>query len=408
MAHWEEQYSILERQLKDQGVDVAIARRRLASQRIETPSWGYADSGTRFGVFRQPAAARDVFEKLSDAACVHKFTGVTPSVALHIPWDYCEDWDKLKAYAQNLGLQIGAINPNLFQDDCYKFGSYCNTDLKVRRKARTHVLECIEIMKALDSRILSMWFADGTNYAGQGDFIRRKRWMEEELAVAYTKLPKDTKMLIEYKLFEPSFYHTDIADWGMAYTFATKLGAQAQVLVDLGHHAHGVNIEHLVAFLIDEDKLGGFHFNNRKYADDDLITGTVNPYELFLIYAQLARAEVDPKRPRNFAYMIDQNHNLEGKLEAMVKTVENIQWAYAQALLVDDKKLKKAQETGDVILAEKILTDAYRTDVFPLLASVRVEMGRDPEPLMALRRSREVEKRAIVRSKGKKKIANCE
>ncbi|MCX7805124.1 MAG: L-rhamnose isomerase [Planctomycetota bacterium] len=397
MARWEDRYRILEKQLMDRGVNVAEVRLRLKNLRIETPSWGYGDSGTRFGVFRQPAAARDIFEKLEDAACVHRFTGVTPSVALHIPWDKCDDWNRLKAHAKSLGLSIGAINPNLFQDECYKFGSFCNADPKVRRRAREHVLECIAIMKKLGSRVLSLWFADGTNYPGQGDFVSRKRWMQEELAAVYAKLPKDAQMLIEYKLFEPAFYHTDIADWGMAYVFASKLGPRAKVLVDLGHHAHGVNIEHLVAFLIDEDRLGGFHFNNRKYADDDLMTGSVNPYELFLICVQLAAAEADPKSPKEFAYMVDQSHNLEGKLEAMVRTVENIQWAYAQALLVDRKALKEAQENGDVVGAENVLVEAYRTDVFPLLASVRVEMGRDPEPLKALRAGGEVEKRARER-----------
>jgi L-rhamnose isomerase/sugar isomerase len=381
-------YRYLADQLAGRGVDVEAVKATLRAQRIETPSWGYGDSGTRFKVFAWPGAARDVYEKLADAAFVHRLTGVAPSVALHIPWDYVEDWPALKGYAAGQGVQIGAINPNVFQDDAFKFGSACHPDPTVRRRAVERMLECVEIMKATGSDILSLWFADGTNYAGQDSIRARKRRMEAALAEVYAALPEGSRMLIEYKFFEPAFYHTDLADWGMAATMARKLGPQAQVLVDTGHHAQGTNVEHIVAFLLDEGLLGGFHFNSRKYADDDLIVGTVNPFELFLIYNELVGAAQDDDGAvsacaRNVAYMIDQSHNVEPKLEAMVQSVLNCQTAYAKALLVDREALAARQAGQDVLGAYRVLTDAYETDVRPLLAQVRVEMGLDPDPIAA-------------------------
>jgi L-rhamnose isomerase/sugar isomerase len=378
--------------LSARGVDVEAVKSALKAQRIETPSWGYGNSGTRFKVFAWPGAARNVYEKLADAAFIHRLTGVAPSVALHIPWDKVDDWAALKEYAAGLGLHIGAINPNLFQDDVYKFGSVCHPDPAVRRRAVEHVLECVAIMKATGSGILSVWLADGTNYAGQDSIRARKRRMEEALAEVYAALPAGSRMLIEYKFFEPAFYHTDLADWGMAATVARRLGPQAQVLVDTGHHAPGTNVEHVVAFLLDEGLLGGFHFNSRKYADDDLIVGTVNPFELFLIYNELVAAERDADETvsacaRNVAYMIDQSHNVEPKLEAMLQSVLNCQAAYAKALLVDRRALAARRAGQDVLGAYRVLAEAYETDVRPLLAQVRIEMELELDPIAAYRAS---------------------
>jgi L-rhamnose isomerase/sugar isomerase len=374
------------------GLDLQSIKTRLKKQHIETPSWGYGNSGTRFHVFPWPGAARTTQEKLADAAMVHKLTGVAPSVALHIPWDKVDDWPSLKKYAAEIGIQIGAINPNVFQDEVYKLGSICHPDASVRCNAIAHILECVEIMKTTGSRDLSLWFADGTNYAGQDDFRGRKHRMQEALAKVYAALPAGTRMLIEYKFFEPAFYHTDLADWGLAYMMTIKLGEKAVVLVDTGHHAHGTNIEHIVATLLDEGKLGGFHFNNRKYADDDLIVGSVNPFELFLIYNELVEAEqsnnpIIAACAKNVAYMIDQSHNIEPKIEAMVQSVVNCQVALAKALLVDRKALAERQAAQDVLGAHRELVNAYELDVRPLLAQVREEMGLHPDPIVALRES---------------------
>ena len=386
-GNMEELYSALEEKLRSKGIDVKLVKAKLKSQHIETPSWGYGDSGTRFKVFKQPGAARNVWEKLQDAAQVHKFTGVTPTVALHIPWDKVDDWRALSDYAKELGIGIGAINPNLFQDDEYKLGSVCNPDPKVRRKAIDHMLECVEIMKITGSTVLSVWLADGTNYPGQDDFRRRKGYLYESLKEVYDAMPDGTRMLLEYKFFEPAFYHTDLCDWGTAYLISQKLGPKAQVLIDLGHHPLGTNIEFIVAWLLDEGKLGGFHFNSKKYADDDLTVGSINPYELFLIYNELVSVELDPNLESDVAYMIDQSHNIKPKIEAMIQSVDTLQRAYAKALIVDRKSLREAQEMGRVVDAEEILKEAYLTDVRPLLWKIRREMGLDPDPLKAFRRS---------------------
>lgn len=392
----------IEKRCEQHGLDIEKIKSRLKKQHIETPSWGYGDSGTRFRVFPWSGAARTAREKLSDAAMVHKLTGVAPSVALHIPWDKVDDWLALKSYASEIGIELGAINPNVFQDEAYKFGSICHTDAKVRRMAVDHMLECVDIMKATGSRDLSLWFADGTNYAGQDSFRARKARMQEALQEVYDALPDGTRMLIEYKFFEPAFYHTDLADWGIAYMLASKFGDKAKVLVDTGHHAQGTNIEHIVATLLDEDKLGGFHFNNRKYADDDLIVGTVNPFELFCIFNELVDAEMSDSKvaascAREVAYMIDQSHNIEPKIEAMVQSVINCQVAMAKALLVDRKALAKQQAAGDVLGAYRELNNAFECDVRPLLAQVREEMGLHPEPLTALKENKYQQKIAEER-----------
>ena len=381
-----EQFSVLTEVLSDQGIHVEGVKDKLKAQEIETPSWGYGNSGTRFGVFKQPGAARDVHERLSDAAQVHKMTGVCPGVALHIPWDKVDDYDALQQEAAGLGVHIGAINPNVFQEYDYKLGSFGHRDPNVRQKALDHMYECIDIMQRTNSKVLSLWFADGTNYPGQDDIIERKRRFEECLGKTHAALPDDSRMLIEYKFFEPAFYHTDIADWGMALNFALKAGPKAEVLVDLGHHPLCTNIEHLVALLLDEERLGGFHFNNCKYADDDVTTGSVNLYEVFLIYHEILNAE-RRGTAANIAYMIDQSHIIKPKVEAMIQSVLNIQTAYARALLVDRAALAAAQAEDDTVAGEEILRNAYDVDVRPLLAVIREELGAETDPLGSYRQS---------------------
>jgi L-rhamnose isomerase/sugar isomerase len=388
--NYHDSYNLLADSLTQQGLDMPGILAALRVQKIETPSWGYANSGTRFKNFPWAGAARTTREKIDDAAMVHKMTGIAPSVAVHIPWDKPEDGDYVafRQYAEAQGIRIGAVNPNVFQDDEYRLGSLGNPNPAHRELALDHLLECCKIMEKVESDILSLWFADGTNYAGQDSLRGRKRRFEAGLTQVYAQLPETGRMLIEYKFFEPAFYSTDIPDWGTAYALALKLGARAQVLVDLGHHASGVNIEQIVAFLLDEGKLGGFHFNNRKYADDDLIVGSVNPYELFLIFNELTGAalgEDDSARStaQNVAYMIDQSHNIEGKLAPMILSVLNCQEAYAKSLLVPRAKLATAQQAGDVLGAHHILNEAYRTDVRPLLAKVREEMSVPIDPLAA-------------------------
>jgi len=394
---WREQYRVLAENLAAKGLDVAEIRGALKAQRIETPSWGYGDSGTRFKVFPQAGAARTAFEKLEDAAQVQRFTGITPSVALHIPWDLVDDWSALQDHAASLGLTLGAINPNLFQDEDYKLGSLTHPDARVRNKAIQHCLDCIDIAKTLDSDIISLWLADGTNYPGQDSFRRRKRRLEDALRTIYEAMPAPMRLLIEYKFFEPAFYHTDLGDWGTSLLMAQKLGERAQVLVDLGHHPLGTNIEQIVAYLIDEERLGGFHFNSKKFADDDLTVGSINPYELFLIYNELIDGERDENVEMNVAYMIDQSHNVKPKVEAMIQSIVNCQIAYARALIVDRQALAEAQDAGDIVRAEEILLDAFRTDMRPLLAAVREEMGVAMDPLAAYRKSGYLEKVAAER-----------
>lgn len=369
----------------------------LANQKIETPSWGYGNSGTRFKTFAAPGAARTIWEKVDDAAEVHRLTGIAPSIALHIPWDKVSDFSELSQYAAAKGISIGAINPNVFQKDEYKLGSLCNPDHAVRETALAHLLECVEIMSKTGSQDLSLWFADGTNYAGQDDIRRRKRHFREGLQAVYDALPDGKRMLLEYKFFEPSFYFTDVFDWGAALNHCQALGDKAQVLVDLGHHAQGVNIEAIVAFLLDEGKLGGFHFNARRYADDDLIVGSTNPYELFCIYAELVAAELSSDQvasttAKQVAYMIDQSHNIEPKLEAMVQSVLNCQEAFAKALLIDRKALTQAQQEGDVLGAHRILNGAFQSDVRPLLAEFREKNNIPVDPIKELRKGEYVDR----------------
>jgi L-rhamnose isomerase/sugar isomerase len=363
---------------------VSAVKAALKTQAIETPSWAYGNSGTRFKVFAQPGVPRSPREKLDDAARVHEHTGVAPTVALHIPWDRVDDYAALAKHAENQGVKLGAINSNVFQDDDYKLGSVTHPDPAVRRKATDHLLECVDVMDATGSRDLKLWFSDGTNYPGQDDVTARQDRLAEALTEVYERLGEGQRMLLEYKLFEPAFYSTDVPDWGTAYAHCLKLGSKAQVVVDTGHHAPGTNIEFIVAFLLREGKLGGFDFNSRFYADDDLMAGAADPFQLFRIMHEVVKGGgYSP----DIAFMLDQCHNIEPKIPAVIRSVMNVQEATAKALLVDAEALAQAQADGDVLGAHAVLMDAYNSDVRPLLAEVREEMGLDPDPLAAYRRS---------------------
>ncbi|GGS94604.1 L-rhamnose isomerase [Planobispora rosea] len=375
-------------------------KRALREQRIETPSWAYANSGTRFKVFAQPGVPRDPYEKIADAAVVHRLTGVAPTVALHIPWDRVDDYAALAKYASDRGVALGAINSNVFQDDDYKLGSVTNPDPRVRRRAVDHLLECVGIMDATGSRDLKLWFSDGTNYPGQDDIRARQDRLAEALSEVYDRLGAEQRMLLEYKLFEPAFYTTDVPDWGTAYAHCLRLGPRAQVVIDTGHHAPGTNIEFIVAFLLREDKLGAFDFNSRFYADDDLMVGSADPFQLFRIMNEIVAA--DALRPEyGIAFMLDQCHNIEPKIPAIIRSVMNVQEATAKALLVDREALAAAQAAGDVLGANAVLMDAYDTDVRPLLAGLRADLGLDPDPIAAYRRSGYAEKIAAERVGGR-------
>ena len=360
--------------------DTAGVKAALRTQRIELPSWAFGNSGTRFKVFAQPGVPRDAFEKVADAAQVHRFTGIAPRVALHIPWDAVDDYGELAKHAQDLGITLGTINANVFQDDDYKLGSVCHPDPRVRRKALDHLLACVDIMDLTGSRDLKLWFADGTNYPGQDDFRARQDRLAEALAAVYQRL------VLEYKLFEPAFYHTDVPDWGTAYAHCLKLGPKALVVVDTGHHAPGTNIEFIVAFLLREQKLGAFDFNSRFYADDDLMVGAADPFQLFRIMHQVVRGGgYEPEA--GICFMLDQCHNIEPKIPGQIRSVLNAQEATAKALLVDAEALAAAQRAGDVLGANGVLMDAYNSDVRPLLADLRASQGLDPDPMAAYARS---------------------
>jgi len=371
--------------------DLTAVKSVLRAQRIELPSWAFGNTGTRFKVFAQPGVPRTPQEKIEDAAQVHKFTGVAPSVAVHIPWDRVDDYAALASYAAAAGIAIGTVNANVFQDDDYKLGSVANPDPAVRAKALKHLLDCVDIMDATGSRDLKLWFADGTNYPGQDDIRGRQDRLAEALAVVYQRLSPTQRMLLEYKLFEPSFYTTDVPDWGTSLLHCTALGPRAAVVVDTGHHAPGVNIEFIVAILLRAGRLGGFDFNSRFYADDDLMVGAADPFQLFRILHEVTAA--DGLRPEaGIAFMLDQCHNIEPKLPAQIRSVMNVQEATAKALLIDSGVLAAVQRAGDVLGAHAVLMDAYNTDVRPLLAELRADMGLDPDPIAAYHRSGYAEK----------------
>jgi L-rhamnose isomerase / sugar isomerase len=414
--------------------DLSEAKDALKNHQIELPSWAFGNSGTRFKVFGQPGVPRTPYEKADDAAQVHKYTGVAPRMAVHIPWDKADDYDDLAAYAAARGISIGAVNANVFQDDDYLLGSVCNPDHRVRGKAIGHLLECVDIMDATGSKDLKLWFADGTNYPGQDDIAARQDRLAEALDAVYKRLAPDQRLLLEYKLFEPAFYTTDVPDWGTALLHCQALGPKAQVVVDTGHHAPGVNIEFIVALLLKAGRLGGFDFNSRFYADDDLMVGSADPFQLFRIMHEVVKANAlvppappaeitasgpcaseiadhqapygvpndplsasqagtpeitasgarakDAARP-HVAFMLDQCHNIEPKIPAQLRSVMNVQEATAKALLVDGDALRAAQQGGDVLAANAALMDAYNTDVRPLLVQLREEMGLHPNPVAA-------------------------
>jgi L-rhamnose isomerase/sugar isomerase len=368
-----------------------LAKRALRALRIETASWAYGNSGTRFKVFPQEGVPRDPYEKIADAATVHRFTGVAPTVALHIPWDRVTGYAELAAAAADQGIALGTINTNVFQDNDYKLGSVTNPDAAIRRKAIAHMLECVDIMDQTGSRDLKLWFSDGTNYPGQDDVRTRQERLAVALRETYDRLGSGQRMLLEYKLFEPAFYMTDVPDWGTAYLHCEQLGDRAQVVIDTGHHAPGTNIEFIVAMLLRAGRLGGFDFNSRFYADDDLMVGAADPFQLFRIMHEIVLADaLDAKA--GIAFMLDQCHNIEPKIPAVIRSVMNVQEATAKALLVDHDALRAAQDNGDVLEANAALMDAYNTDVRPLLRELREDMGLDPDPIAAYRRSGYYEK----------------
>jgi L-rhamnose isomerase/sugar isomerase len=367
------------------------AKSVLRTQRIELPSWAFGNSGTRFKVFTQRGVPRDPFEKIADASRVHAYTGVAPSIALHIPWDAVDDYGALGRAASDAGITLGTVNANVFQDDDYMLGSVTNPDPAVRRKALDHLLACVDVMDQTGSRDLKLWFSDGTNYPGQDSIRARQDRLAEALAVVYERLSGEQRLILEYKLFEPAFYTMDVPDWGTSYAHCLQLGERAKVCVDTGHHAPGTNIEFIVAILLRAGKLGAFDFNSRFYADDDLIVGAADPFQLFRILFEVVNAGA-LAADSDIAFMLDQCHNIEPKIPGQIRSVMNVQEATAKALLVDTDALEAAQAAGDVLGANAVLMDAYNTDVRPLLAELRQEAGLDPDPMAAYARSGYAEK----------------
>jgi L-rhamnose isomerase/sugar isomerase len=365
---------------------LAAARSALAQQTIELPSWAFGNSGTRFKVFAQQGVPRDPFEKIADAAQVHRYTGVAPRVSLHIPWDLVDDYDALARHAKDLGVQIGAINSNLFQDDDYMLGSLTHPDARVRAKAVQHHVQCVDVMRATGSTDLKLWLPDGLNYPGQDSIRARQDRLAESLQEIYAALDPEHRLILEYKFFEPAFYSTDIPDWGTSLLHCLALGERAMVVLDTGHHAPGTNIEFIVAQLLRHGRLGAFDFNSRFYADDDLMVGAADPFQLFRIMHEIVQSgALAPDSGVNF--MLDQCHNIEPKIPGQIRSVMNVQEATAKALLVDTTALTAAQQSGDVLGANGVLMDAYNTDVRPLLADLRVEQGLDADPMGAFARS---------------------
>ena len=375
--------------------------RALDSFRIELPSWGFSNTGTRFGKYLQPAAALTIDEKFADAAEVHRLTGVCPTLALHVLWDLpngAADVERIRSLAARHGIEPGSINPNLFEDQQYKFGSFGNPDPGVRARALGHARDSAAIARQLGSRDIVLWFADGSNYPGTANIRQRKQWFEENLRALHADVDADQRLLVEYKPFEPAFYHTDVADWGMALAFARAAGPRARVLVDTGHHYQSQNIEQIVAWLLAEGMLGGFHFNDRRYADDDLTLGSIDPYQVFRIFHEILFFEAESGTRADIAYMIDQSHNLKGKIEAMIQTVVHAQELYAKAALVDHDTLGAAQAQSELVRAESVLRDAFSTDVRPAIEEWRRGRGMPADPLAAFRQSGYLER--ITASRG--------
>jgi L-rhamnose isomerase/sugar isomerase len=382
------------------------ASRALDDFRIEIPSWGFANTGTRFGKFVQPAAATTLEEKFSDAAEVLRLTGATPTLALHVLWDLpkgLSDVSEVKHLEQQYGLRAGSINPNLFQDQEYKFGSLCNPSAEIREHATRHVLDSIEIAKGLGSRDIALWLADGSNYPGTQSIRNRIAWLQQALRTAHDHLAQDQRLLIEYKPFEPAFYHTDIADWGMSSHLAREAGPQAFVLVDTGHHYLSQNIEQIVTWLLHLNLLGGFHFNDRRYADDDLTLGSIDPYQVFRIFHELQEHSSKESNRGAVGYMVDQSHNLKGKIEATVQTVVTAQELWLKAALIDRELLAHHQQSCDLVAAEELFRGAFWRDVRPLAAAWREAHGLPANPLTALREDGYVDR--ITRERGSRTSA---
>lgn len=378
---------------------VNLAFQALDAFQIEIPSWGFANTGTRFGKFVQAAAASTIEEKFADAAEVNRLTGVTPTLALHVLWDLpngVKDVPEVKGLERRYGIRSGSINPNLFQDQEYKFGSLCNPSAAIREQATAHVLDSIRIGAALGARDVSLWLADGSNYPGTQSIRKRIGWMEEALCTCHDRLAPNQRLLVEYKPFEPAFYHTDIADWGMSSHLSRTAGPQARVLVDTGHHYSAQNIEQIVAWLLHTGLLGGFHFNDRRYADDDLTLGSIDPYQIFRIFHEIHSAAADGLT-LDVAYMIDQSHNLKGKIEAMVQTVVTAQEIYLKAALIDRQRLAELQQSCDLVAAEELFRGAFWRDVRPLTRAWREARGLAADPLHALAESGYVERIAAER-----------
>lgn len=384
-----------------------IAAAALEQLAIELPSWGLANTGTRFGKFLQAAAATTLEEKFADAAQVHRLTGSCPTLALHVLWDLpggITDVPHVQALAAQHGIRAGSINPNLFQDQRYKHGSVGNPDPAVRAEALAHLRESVDIARQLGSRDISLWFADGSNYPGTQHIRHRKRWFAEALSLVHERLAPGQRMLVEYKPFEPAFYHTDIADWGMALLLAREAGPQAHVLVDTGHHYQSQNIEQIVAWLLDEGRLGGFHFNDRRYADDDLTLGSIDPYQVFRIFNEIQQVAWEKGEPPDLAYMVDQSHNLKGKIEAMIQTVRTAQELWVKAALVDREALADHQAACRLVEAERCLTEAFATDSRPLVTAWATAKGLPADPFVAFRESGYLE--VITRQRGERNLAS--
>ena len=362
--------------------DLSAIAFQLDEQAIELPSWAFGNSGTRFKVFAQAGVARNVFEKIEDAAQVHKYTGLAPKVALHIPWDRTENYRALREHAESHGVALGTINSNTFQEEDYKLGSLTHSDAKIRQKAIDHHFACIDVMDEIGARDLKIWLADGTNYPGQGDIRSRQKWLAESLHRIYERLGQQQRLVLEYKFFEPAFYHTDVPDWGTAYAHVTALGERAVICLDTGHHAPGTNIEFIVAQLLRLGKLGSFDFNSRFYADDDLIVGAADPFQLFRILFEVVRGGGYGRRS-TVGFMLDQCHNIEDKISGQIRSVLNVQEMTARALLVDQRALESAQSKGDVLAANAIYMDAFYTDVRPFLASWRESRRLPADPMDA-------------------------
>jgi L-rhamnose isomerase/sugar isomerase len=383
-----------------------IVFRALDAFQIELPSWGFAQTGTRFGKFLQPAAATTIEEKFSDAGQVNALTGICPTIALHVLWDFPAGVGGVKEVQRlgsKYGVRPGSINPNVFQDQIYQHGSLGNPDPAVRGAALQHLLDCVEISRALGSRDLSLWFADGSNYPGTQNIRRRRKWFEEGLTALHARLGDGQRMLVEYKPFEPAFYHTDIGDWGMALLLARAAGPKARVLVDTGHHYLSQNIEQIVAWLLDCGMLGGFHFNDRRYADDDLTLGSIDPYQIFRIFHEIRFYEFETGQRADIAYMVDQSHNLKGKIEAMIQTVMTAQELYAKAALVDHRRLAECQGACALVDAEGCLKDAFSTDVRPVIREWSRSRGLPEDPLAAFRQSGYLER--VTAERGEKNLA---